>query len=126
MPVTLNSSEILSSGFQDRGDHYELKLKVSDIKNSKIDISTENSMLNIKITQNRKEESTKGNYGKIITYNNSTSMQSFTLPPDADALKIEAKESGDIITVTLPKKSGSRKIEIKKVSNSTKENNSSN
>ena len=126
MPVTLNSSEILSSGFQDRGDHYELKLKVNDIKNSKIDISTENSMLNIKITQNRKEESTKGNYGKIITYNNSTSMQSFTLPPDADALKIEAKESGDIITVTLPKKSGSRKIEIKKVSNSTKENNSSN
>ena len=125
MPVMLNSSDILSSGFQDRGDHYELKIKVNDIKNSKIEISTENNMLNIKVTENRKEESTKGNYGKVISYSNSTSMQSFTLPPDADAQKIEARQSGNIITVTLPKKGGAKKIEIKKDSAKKGENNSS-
>jgi len=110
----INSSGVLSSGFQDAKDHYELKIKVGDLKNSKVNITTENGMLTVEVIENKRLEKTNGNYGKIISYTNSTSVQSFTLPSDADASKIKAKQDGDKIIIIVPKKSKSNVITIKK------------
>jgi HSP20 family molecular chaperone IbpA len=107
MPILVHSSGVLSSGFQDKGDHYELAVKVGDLKNSKINISTENGMLTVEVTENKKIEKQQGNYGKIISYTNSSSVQSFTLPPDADAAGIKAEQQGNTILITIPKKKGS-------------------
>jgi HSP20 family molecular chaperone IbpA len=106
MPILVHSTGVLSSGFQDKGDHYELAIKVGDLKNSKIDISTENGMLTVEVTENKKIEKQQGNYGKIISYTNSSSVQSFTLPPDADATGIKAEQRGNTIIITVPKKAG--------------------
>jgi HSP20 family protein len=106
MPILVHSSGVLSSGFQDKGDHYELAVKVGDLKNSKVNISTENGMLTVEVTENKKVEKQQGNYGKIISYTNSSSVQSFTLPPDADAAGIKAEQKGNTILITIPKKKG--------------------
>jgi len=105
-PILVHSSGVLSSGFRDRGDHYELAIKVGDLKNSKINITSENNMLTVEVTENKKIEKQQGNYGKIISYTNSSSVQSFTLPPDADASGIKAEQKGNTILITVPKKKG--------------------
>ena len=107
MPILVHSSGVLSSGFRDKGDHYELVIKVGDLKNSKVDITSENGMLTVKVTENRKVEKQQGNYGKIISYTNSSSVQSFTLPHDADAADIKAEQKENTILITVPKKGGS-------------------
>jgi HSP20 family molecular chaperone IbpA len=116
MPILVHSSGVLSSGFRDKGDHYELAIKVGDLNNSKIDITSENGMLTVKITENRKIEKQQGNYGKIISYTNSSSVQSFTLPPDADAAEIKAEQKENTILITVPKKgvSNAKVIPIRK------------
>ena len=121
MPILVHSSGVLSSGFKDKGDHYELAIKVGDLKNSKVDITTENNMLTVKVTENKKIEKQQGNYGKIISYTNSSSVQSFTLPPDADAAKIKAEQKGNTILITVPKKqsSGTKVIPVQKKETST-------
>jgi HSP20 family molecular chaperone IbpA len=106
MPILVHSTGVLSSGFQDKGDHYELAIKVGDLKNSKINITTENNMLTVEVTENKKIEKQQGNYGKIISYTNSSSVQSFTLPPDADAAGIKAEQKDNTILITVPKKKG--------------------
>jgi len=105
-PRLIHSSGVLSSGFQDKGDHYALTIRVNDLKNSKVNITTENGMITITTTLNKKEEKNKGKYGKIISYANSSSTQSFTLPPDADEGTVKAEQKGNAITVTLQKKKG--------------------
>ncbi len=114
MPILVHSSGILSSGFQDKGDHYELAIKVNDLKNSKVKISTENNMLTIEISENKKIEKQQGKYGKIISYSNSSSVQSFTLPPDADPATVKAEQKGDTIVVTVAKKKTAKVIPIQK------------
>jgi len=105
-PILVHSSGVLSSGFVDKGDHYELKIRVNDLKNSKINITSENGMITITTTLNKKEEKSKGRYGKIISYSNSSSTQSFTLPPDADEGSVKAEQKDNTITITLKKKKG--------------------
>ena len=107
-PILVHSSGVLSSGFQDKGDHYELQIKVNDLKNSKIKITTENGMLTVEVTENKKVEKTTGNYGKIISYANSSSVQSFTLPDDADTSGIKAEQKDNTILITIPKKAGAK------------------
>ena len=105
-PRLIHSSGVLSSGFQDKGDHYALTIRVNDLKNSKVNITTENGMITITTTLHKKEEKNKGSYGKIISYANSSSTQSFTLPPDADESTVKAEQKGNAITITLNKKKG--------------------
>jgi HSP20 family molecular chaperone IbpA len=105
-PMLVHSSGVLSSGFQDKGDHYVLAIRVKDLANSKVNITSENGMITIATTLNKKEERTKGKYGKIISYANSSSTQSFTLPPDADEATIKAEQKENTITLTLNKKKG--------------------
>jgi len=107
-PILVHSSGVLSSGFQDKGDHYELQIKVNDLKNSKIKITTENGMLTVEVTENKKVEKTTGNYGKIISYANSSSVQSFTLPDDADTAGIKAEQKDNTILITIPKKTAAK------------------
>jgi HSP20 family molecular chaperone IbpA len=117
MPILVHSSGVLSSGFRDKGDHYELAIKVGDLKNSKINITSENGMLTVEVTENKKIEKQQGNYGKIISYTNSSSVQSFTLPPDADASGIKAEQKDNTILITVPKKkaaTGGKVIPIQK------------
>ncbi len=114
MPILVHSSGILSSGFQDKGDHYELSIKVNDLKNSKVKISTENNMLTVEITENKKIEKQQGKYGKIISYSNSSSVQSFTLPPDADPATVKAEQKGNTIVITVAKKKAAKVIPIQK------------
>ena len=118
MPILVHSSGILSSGFQDKGDHYELSIKVNDLKNSKVKISTENNMLTVEITENKKIEKQQGKYGKIISYSNSSSVQSFTLPPDADPATVKAQQKGDTITITVAKKRAAKVVPIQKAGTS--------
>ncbi len=113
-PILVHSSGVLSSGFQDKGDHYELQIKVNDLKDSEVKISTENHMLTIAISAKKKVEKQEGNYGKIISYTNSSSVQSFTLPSDADPASIEAKQKDNTITITIKKKPGAKVIPLKK------------
>jgi HSP20 family molecular chaperone IbpA len=105
-PRLIHSSGVFSSGFQDKGDHYELKIRVADLKNSKIDITSENGMITITAQAQKKQERTKGNYGKVISFASSSSTQSFTLPPDADETTIKAEQQDNTITITLKKKKG--------------------
>jgi len=105
-PHLIHSSGVLSSGFQDKGDHYALTIRVNDLNNSKVNITTENGMITITTTLHKKEEKNKGKYGKIISYANSSSTQSFTLPPDADEGTVKAEQKGNAITITLNKKKG--------------------
>jgi len=115
-PILVHSSGILSSGFRDKGDHYELTLKVGDLKDSEINITSENDMLTVEVTEKKKIEKQQGNYGKIISYTNRSSVQSFTLPQDADPAGIKASRKDDAILITVPKKSGNtaKKIPIEK------------
>ena len=121
-PILVHSSGVLSSGFRDKGGHYELQIKVGDLKNSKIKITTENGMLTVEVTENRKVEKTTGNYGKIISYANSSSVQSFTLPDDADTSKIKAEQQENTILITIPKKTAAKsKAKIIPIKKSTDE-----
>jgi HSP20 family protein len=108
MPILVHSSGVLSSGIQDKGDHYELRIKVGDLKNSKVKITTDNGMLTVEVTENKKVEKTAGKYGKIISYANSSSVQSFTLPDDADTAKIKAEQKDNTIVITIPKKAAAK------------------
>jgi HSP20 family molecular chaperone IbpA len=123
MPIMVNSSGVFSSGFKDKGDFYELKIKVNNLKNSKVNITSENGMLTVEVTEHKKVEKTTGNYGKIISYTNSSSVQSFTLPNDADASNIKATQNGNEIIIKIPKKAKPKVIPIKK--DNSKETNTS-
>ena len=105
-PHLIHSSGVLSSGFQDKGDHYELTIRISNLKNSKVNITSENNMLTVTTQSQNKQEQTKGNYGKVISFSSSSSTESFTLPPDADADTIKAEQKDNTITITLKKKKG--------------------
>ncbi|WP_456433929.1 Hsp20/alpha crystallin family protein [Nitratifractor sp.] len=115
-------SRSFGSNLVDKGDHYELTITVGDLKNSKVDITTENGMLTVSVSSKRHEEKQQGSSGKVIQFASSSSVQSFTLPPDADAAKITAKEHNGAIVVTIPKKAGSasqrKVIPIEKASDS--------
>ncbi|WP_457605193.1 Hsp20/alpha crystallin family protein [Nitratifractor sp.] len=119
MPSLAHSTGILSSGFQDKGDHYELTVKVNDLKNSQINITTENGMLNIEVTEKKKVEKKLGNNGKMISYASSRSAQSFSLPADADPATIQASQKGDTIVITIAKKQQAKVIPIQKDSAAT-------
>ncbi len=105
-PRLIHSSGVFSSGFQDKGDHYALSIRVPDLKNAKVSITAENGMITITTEAQHKQEQTKGNYGKVISFSSSSSSQSFTLPPDADEATIKAEQKDDTITITIQKKKG--------------------
>jgi len=105
-PNLIHSSGVFSSGFQNKGDHYELTLRINDLKNAKVEIAVRNGMLTITTHTQKHQEQSKGNYGKVISFASSSSTQSVTLPPDADEATIKAEQKDDTITITIQKKKG--------------------
>ena len=119
IPVSFNTGGIMSSGFEDRGDHYELKIKVDDLKNSKVQMSVSGNILTINVEEHKKIEKKDKNV-QLVSYSNRSYSQSFTLPPNIDTDKIDATQKGDMIVVTIPKKNPPKEVKIRKLdSNST-------
>ena len=87
-PMMISSSSILSSGLQDKGDHYEVVINVGkgDVK---ADVKTKDGVLTIKVEQKEEKKENNGSFGVIQSFSSSTFMQSFTLPKDADSNKID-------------------------------------
>jgi len=113
--AVMNQNGVEYSGFSDKGDHYEFKIKIEDIDNSKVDISTTDNIITIKVSGSSKSEKTDKKYGKIISYTNRSSVQSFSIPQDADPESIKAEKDKNIITVTVKKKkSNTKHIRIRK------------
>ena len=117
-PVSFNSGGIMSSGFEDKGDHYELKIKVDDLKNSKVQMSISGNILTLSVQEHKKEEKKDKNM-QYISYSNRSYSQSFTLPPNVDTDKIDAAQKGDMIVVYIPKKNPPKEIKIRKVDSNT-------
>lgn len=118
-PVSFNSGGIMSSGFEDKGDHYELKIKVDDLKNSKVQMSVSGNILTLSVQEHKKIEK-KDKNTQLISYSNRSYSQSFTLPPNVDTDKIDAAQKGDMIIVSIPKKNPPKEVKIRKLdSNST-------
>ena len=120
MPVSFNSGGIMSSGFEDKGDHYELKIKVDDLKNSKVQMSISGDILTINVQEHKKIEKKDKNV-QLISYSNQNYSQSFTLPPNVDTDRVDATQKGDMIIVSIPKKNPPKEIKIRRV----EDNNSS-
>jgi len=87
-PMMISSSSILSSGLQDKGDHYEVVINVGkgDVK---ADVKAKDGVLTIKVEQKEEKKENNGSFGVIQSFSSSTFMQSFTLPKDADSNKID-------------------------------------
>ena len=119
MPVSFSSGAIMSSGFEDKGDHYELKIKIDDLKNSKVQMSISGNLLTINVEEHKKEEKKDKNM-QLISYSNRNYSQSYTLPPNVNVDKIDAAQKDDMIIVSIPKKNPPKEVKIRKIdSNST-------
>jgi len=103
MPVVFSSGGMLSSGLKDKGDHYEIAIKVGKNKNTKVNVNAKDGLLTIKVEQSEKMENNSTN-GLFKSYSSSSYMQSFTLPKDADPNKIDYKNKDGEIVVTIGKK----------------------
>jgi len=111
MSVPQIPTNIMDSGFSisvrtdvvDKGDHYELTIKISKAAKTDLDVKTDNGVLSIKVTQSS-EVDKKDKNQMFKSHSVSSYIQSFTLPKDADANKISHKMEDDKIIVTIPKK----------------------
>jgi len=73
IPVMFSSGGMMSSGIQDKGDFYEVDLKIAKAAKTEVNVKTENGILTIKVEQTK---------DVVSSY-----IQSFTLPKDADSNK---------------------------------------
>jgi len=102
-PILFSSSSMLSSGLKDKGDHYEVSIKVDKNKNTKVNVNSKDGLLTIKVEQSEKVDKNSTN-GVFHSFSNNSYMQSFTLPKDADPDKIDYKNRDGEIVVTIGKK----------------------
>ncbi len=103
MPVIMSSGGLMSSGLQDKGDHYEIVLKKGDSVKSKINVEAKNGILTIKVEETKAVDKNT-TYGVVKSYSNNSYMQSFTLPKDADENKISYDTKDNKIIVKIGKK----------------------
>jgi HSP20 family molecular chaperone IbpA len=104
-PTIISSNSIMSSGIEDKGEYYEVKVNVGkgDIK---ADVKAKDSLLSIKIEQKQEKKETNSSFGTIQSYSSSSFMQSFTLPKDANSNKIsyDIKDGKMVIKIEKIKK----------------------
>ena len=103
MPVIFSSGGMMSSGLKDKGDHYELDIKIAKAAKTNLDVKTKDGVLTVKVTQSSVVDKNSTNQ-LFKSESMSTYLQSFTLPKDADADKITQKQEDDKIIITIPKK----------------------
>ncbi len=87
-PMVMSSGGIISSGIEDKKDHYEVVINVGkgDIK---ADVKAKDNILTIKVEQSNEVKETNSSFGVVKSFSSSSYMQSFTLPKDADSNKID-------------------------------------
>ena len=103
MPVIYSSGGMMSSGLKDKGDHYELDIKIAKAAKTDLDVKTKDGVLTVKVTQSSVVDKNSTNQ-LYRSESMSTYLQSFTLPKDADTEKITHKIDDNRIVVTIPKK----------------------
>ena len=108
MPVIYSSGGMMSSGLKDKGDHYELDIKISKATKTDFDLKTKDGILTIKVSQSNAVDKNSTNQ-MFKSESVSNYMQSFTLPKDADTDKITHELKDDKIVVTIPKKESKSK-----------------
>jgi len=104
-PMVIRSSSILSSGLQDKGDHYEVLINVGK-GNIKADVKAKDGMLTIKVDQKEEKKESNSSFGVVKSFSSSSFMQSFSLPNDADSNKIDydIKDGKMVIKIAKTKK----------------------
>ena len=101
--ITVNSSSIINSGLQDKGDHYEIAINTEKGTKTDLNIQTKDNLLTIKVEQH-KEINKDNNTSKVQSVSTSSYMQTLTLPSDADASKITNENKDGKIIIKIPKK----------------------
>lgn len=96
----IHTSSNISSALKDKGGLYEIS--VSHPKDSKIDIVTKNHQLTVQITQEQHLQR-ENNESQIRSYTSSASIQSFSLPLDADTTAIKSKIEKGYLIISIPK-----------------------
>jgi len=86
-PMIMSSNSILSSGLQDKGDHYEVVINVGK-GNVTADVKAKDKILTIKVSSEQKSENNNSSYGVVKSFSSNSYMQSFSLPNDADEKNI--------------------------------------
>ncbi|MDD2399152.1 MAG: Hsp20/alpha crystallin family protein [Sulfurovum sp.] len=103
VPIPYNriyTSSNISSALKDKGDSYEIS--VSYPKDSKIDIVTKNHQLTVQITQEQHLQR-ENNESQMRSYTSSASIQSFSLPLDADTTAIKSKVEKGYLIISIAK-----------------------
>jgi HSP20 family molecular chaperone IbpA len=103
MPVITNSGGIMSSGVQDKGDYYEVVLKSGDNAKMDVNVKAKDNLLTISVKQTKAIDK-NSSYGVVKSFSSSSYMQTFTLPKDADAEKIDYEMKENKLIVKIPKK----------------------
>jgi len=103
MPMITNSGGVMSSGIQDKGDHYEVVLKSSDNGKMDVDVKAKDNLLTISVKQTKSIDK-NSSFGVIKSFSTSSYMQTFTLPNDANAEKIDYEMKDNKLIVKIPKK----------------------
>jgi len=103
IPVIFSSGGMMSSGIKDKGDFYEVDLKIAKAAKTEVNVKVENGMLTIKVEQTKDVENKNGTFGVIKGHSSSSYIQSFTLPKDANSDKITHELKDDKIVVKIPK-----------------------
>jgi len=101
MPVIMSSGGMISSGVQDKGDHYEVVVNVGP-GNVKADVTAKDNLLTINI-EKKIEKETNSTFGVVKSFSTSTFMQTFTLPSDANSKDIDYTIKDGKMIVKIPK-----------------------
>lgn len=96
----IHTSSNISSALKDKGDSYEIS--VSYPKDSKVDIVTKNHQLTVQIIQ-EKHLQRENNESRMRSYASSASIQSFSLPLDADTTAIKSKVEKGYLIISIAK-----------------------
>lgn len=98
----------------DNKNSYEVSLAAPGLKKDDFRIDVEGTLL---IISSEKEESKEQNEKEFTRkeYNYSSFSRSFTLPDEVNKEKIEAKYENGVLSISLPKKDGVKKMTAKKI-----------
>jgi HSP20 family protein len=94
------------------GDSIVLKADLPEVDKNDVDISVQNNMLTIRGERKREHETKEKDFYRMER-SYGTFSRSFSLPPTVDAEKIDAGFADGVLTLTLPKREGSKPKQIK-------------
>jgi len=103
MPVIINRSSIVSSGIEDKGEYYQVVINRSGNGDIKLDVKAKGNILNISVKETQKIDK-NSSFGVVKSFSSSSYTQSYTLPKDADANKIDYDMKENKIVVKISKK----------------------